>query len=256
MSTTPTQAVTVKPPATPVVPGVVSTFLKAHETLIITIVLGVIVFFGYSKVISYLSSHDALVNSKTQVTLQAQIDANKQSADTTAQVVLQYKDLVEKLIASNTQIAAAQQQRAQITQQQQVVDKTLPPPELAARWNTLLKMPTGIAPSTGGYTATPDAAVATVTQLELVPQLQADLAGQQLLTSNGLQQINGLTSISNVQTTEIAGLGTQIQDQTKACIAQVASVKAASRKSKLHWFEFGFITGFVVRQIIKTEAGV
>ena len=253
MSTLPSPAQTAKPPVTP---GVVSTFLKAHETLIIILVLAVVTFFGYSKAINYLSAHDALINNKAQVTLQAQIDANKQSADTTAQLVSRYSDLVTELIASNAKIAAAQTQRAQVTQKQQAVDKTLPPPELAARWNTLLKMPSGVSPDANGYTATPDAAVATVTQLELVPQLQADLAGQQMLTSNGLQQIGGLTAINNSQAAEIAGLGTQIQDQTKACVAQVNSIKAAARKSKLHWFEFGFVTGFLARQFIKTETGV
>ena len=167
MSTTPSPITAAKLPAT-YADGLLtaSMFLKAHETLIITLILAVVIFFGYNKGISYLSSHDALVNSKAQVTLQAQIDANKQSADTTAQVVLQYKDLVEKLIASNTQIVAAQQQRAQATQKQQAVDKTLPPSELAARWNTLLKMPSAVVPAIGGYTASQDVAVATVTQLD------------------------------------------------------------------------------------------
>lgn len=256
MSTTPVPIATAKPPVAPVVPGVISTFLKAHETLIIILVVAVVLFFGYSKAITYLSSHDALVNNKAQITLQAQIDANKQSADTTAQVVLQYKDLVEKLIASNTQIAAAQQQRAQITQQQQVVDKTLPPPELAARWNTLLNMPAGVVPSVSGYTATGDAAVATVQQLERIPQLSGDLEGQGTVLINDGKQIDALTAINAAQTSQIAGLGTQIQDQTKACVAQVASAKAAARKSKWHWFIGGFITGFVTRQIIKTETGV
>ena len=237
--------------------GKISTFLIAHERLIIILSLALLVFHGYLKTIDYLKSRDQAVNSKAQATLQAQVEANKQAADNTQQVVLQYKDLVDKLVVSNAQIAAAQVQRAQVTQKQQAADKTLPPPELAARWNTLLKMPTGVVPSTGStYAVTQDAAVQTVIQLETVPMLQADLAGEQVLVSNGQKQIEGLSTVNAAQITEIAGLGAQIQDQTKACTTQVNLVKAQARKSKIHWFEAGFVVGFVVRQALKFPVGL
>jgi hypothetical protein len=237
--------------------GKVSTFLITHERLIIVLSLALLLFHGYLKTIDYLKSRDQVVANKTQAVLQAQVEANKQAFDNTQQAVLQYKDLVDKLMASNAQIASAQAQRAQVTQKQQTTDKMLPPPELAARWNTLLKMPTGVAPAAGNtYAVTQDAAVQTVVELETVPSLQADLAGEQILVSNGQKQIDGLSTVNAAQITEIAGLGAQIQDQDKACTAQINLVKAQSRKSKIHWFEAGFVVGFVVRQAIKFPTGL
>src|SRR5258708_1397683 len=146
MSTTPIPVQTLKPPT----PVAISVFLKRHETLILSLTVLAVVFFVHNKAINYIASRDSLANNKPQAALQSQIDEKKQNADATAQVILQYKDLVKQLAASNVQLVANMQQRTQVTQKQQIVDKTLPPPELAVRWSAMLKMPSGVVPSDGG----------------------------------------------------------------------------------------------------------
>lgn len=234
-----------------------TSYLKTHERLIVTIIVALVITLGYYKAISYLAARDQINSNKEQVVLQAQVEANKQSAAQSQQIALQYQQLAAQLVAANIQIAAAQAQRAKATLQQQTVDRNLPPSQLADRWTTLTKSsPNSVQPNAGGYQVSPASATETVVQLETISQLQGDLAGQQTVAANESKQIDGLNGVVVSQQTQIVGLGVQIQDQTKVCAAQITTIKAQNRKSKFKWFVTGYVGGLLTRGAIKLFAGI
>jgi len=51
--------------------------------------------------------------------------------------------------------------------------------------------------------------------------------------------------------TEVGSLRLQLGDDAKVCSAQIATVKAAARRSKRRWFYAGLVAGFIGRQLIK-----
>src|SRR5580704_4296173 len=99
-----------------------TSFLKTHERLIIIVIVALLTWGLYSKVTSYLVSHDQAVSSRAQATLEAQSDANKQLAATSQQQLIQYQQLAAQLVSNNAALAANQVRRAQVTQRQQTVD--------------------------------------------------------------------------------------------------------------------------------------
>lgn len=233
--------------------SVISSYVKDHERLIITIVVALVLVFGYSKGINYFAARDQINSNKDNIVLQAQVDANKQSAAQSQQIVTQYQQLASQLVAANRQISTAQAQRAQATQQQQTVDKNLPPVELAQRWAVLTKTDSaGVQISGNGYQVSANTAVQTVVQLETIPQLQGDLVGEQSIAVNQSKQIDGLNGVVTSLHTQVEGLNTQIVDQTKACTDEIKTVKAEARKSKLKWY----VAGLVTRGAIKLFAGI
>lgn len=235
-----------------VTPAGISSYIKAHERLIVILVLAGLSFVIYSKGVAYLVSRDQLAASKATQVLQAQAEINAKEATDAKQTLLQYQQLAQQLIASNQAIALAQQKLAVDTQKQQAVDKTLPPAALAARWTDLVKVsPETVQPSKEGYTVSQDTAQQTVSQLEAVPQLQTSITDWKQINSNDNKQIAGQDGVINSLHNQVDGLNKQITDADKACQAQITVVKAEARKSKLRWFIGGFVAGFISRQLIK-----
>lgn len=227
--------------------GIISAYLKAHERMILVVVIGVGLFFAYSKTLGYLSSRDQLAVQKSTQVLQAQIDVNKKIADQTTKDVQTYQQLVLQLSQQNANIQSSQVKRAVQTKQQQVQDAQLPPAELSQRWTTLLKTdPATVQPNPAGYQVTPATATQTVVQLETIPQLQADIQGEQAITANQQQQIASQDIVVTDLHGQVAGLTKQNVDQTAQCVDQIKLVKAEARKSKIKYFLAGVVAGVAI----------
>jgi hypothetical protein len=127
---------------------------------------------------------------------------------------------------------------------QRTTDATLPVPGLVARWTALIPTVTPTVTS-NGVTVNEQGVRDTVSQLELVPILQGNLADETRLAQNYQQEAERSDVLVGLQSTQIAGLNTQIVDQTKACTAQVSAVKADARKGKVKWFKIGYVAGLV-----------
>lgn len=237
MSTTP------NPVTTPTLTGV-STFLKTHERIILVLIASIVIYGLYSHVLGYLADHDQAVSTKAQVVLQAQLQANQAALADEKQQLVQYQQLAQQVLQSNTALAAATQQRQQQTQVQQKTDSSLQPADLAARWSTLTKT-VGVTPTLTGYSVTPTAALTTVQDLETIPQLSADLVASKQETSNETNLVAGLTKLNDGLNNQVGGLNQTLTDQTKSCNAQIITLKAQARKSKLHWFGAGVAVGYV-----------
>lgn len=227
-----------------VVESKLSQYVKAHERLIIVALLSAVFIFGYTKTITLIADRDKLKYQQTAATLTAQIEANKKADVVAQQTIAQYKALAEQLAAQNATLTAARSQRAVVTQKQQEVDKTLPPSALADRWTTLVNVDAAnVKPSPEGYQVTQEAAVDTVTRLEMVPQLQEDLVGADKIIANDADQTRSLNGVVSALQLQVSGRDTQIADQTAACKAEVTSVKADARKSKWKWILAAFGAG-------------
>ena len=129
------------------------------------------------------------------------------------------------------------------------MDASLPFPELANRWTALVPIAKPVA-TPNGITLDSTSATATVEQLEQVPVLQSELANEQTLVVNGNALAIAQTKQVTDLTAQVSGLQLKAVDDAKTCQEQIKVVKDSARKSKKHWFEFGFVSGFLARQFL------
>lgn len=250
----PTPSVNVVLTQTPAPATPIRTFLKNHETLIIFVLGFVLLWFISGRVENTIAAHDAANLLSTQATLASQVEKNQATAATVAQQAADFKALADKVQTQNAALVQANTALATALSARQKTDATLTLPELEARWAQLVPN-AGLSITNGQATVSDAGAHATVAQLEQVPVLTTELANEKTETAS----TNTLLAASNGQVVTLNGLvsGLQLQavDKDKDCQAQIRVVKDAARKSKRRWFIIGFITGFLSRQVIKTETG-
>jgi hypothetical protein len=223
-----------------------SNFLKTHERLILVLVALAIIAFGFNKYVNYMVARDTGKVTVDNTALQTQVAANQQLATQVQTLTAQYNTLVATVTAQNRQLASGIQTRTQATTQQQTVDQTLPMSDLANRWATLLKLPSDDFTDTSlGLVVKDEASYATVSQLELVPELQQNLADTNKMNTGLMQELAGQTEIVAVQKDQIDGLNKALIDQDTVCTDKINLEKAKARKSKLKWFLGGLVTGFI-----------
>lgn len=238
MSSTPTTPAkaTTSAPATDTLSSLVSSwgaFVKAHENIVLILVIAFLVFHFYSSAISAWVHHDDLVSSKADAVVKTDDQQN-------TAVLNQLKTLTDQVakqkVLINQQIATRTQQE----KTQAIVDQTLPITALASRWATLLVLPPAdfTPDAAGNITANSEGARSTVVQLEQVPTLAAnnESLNSQIAIDGDLaaKQIAAIASCN----TDLAAEKTARQDDAKAA-------KARGRKSWLSGFKVGFVTGFV-----------
>ena len=233
-----------------------NTSLKTHAPLIVA--AGVLSIAGWAtvKIVNHNAEvdHDKAVQSQTilqqQATQNAQIaEQVKQEQQTLQQFFLQQQ-------AQNAALVSAITARNQQVVVQQKSDASLPPTELAARWNFLLGTTGQVQTASGGYAVTESAAVSTTQQLEELPVLQANVGDLQIQIANKDKVIDDGKKLVDDQTSQIKGLGVQIVDGQKACAATITAVKAEARRGKLKWFGIGYVAGLMTRGAIKIFTGL
>lgn len=232
------------------------TWLQKHERIVIIfLVLAAVTWLG-QKYLDVRADRDKQAATVATQQLDVQKTQNAQLAVQVGQLNNQYQALQVQLTQENAQLAAAMSSRVTVLHDQQATDKTMPLPDLGNRWAQLAGIaPTDITASTAGITVTDTGARSTVSKLEQVPVLQANLKDSQTIATNRqdeLTKANGLIDGLNLQVTN---LNKTVTDDDTACKAEIASTKAEANKSKTKWFKVGFgvgfITGFVVDHITK-----
>ena len=224
----------------------ISEVFKTHERLVLALVAGVVLFFAIGKIDGIIAKHDGANLKQAQVVAAAQEDKNAAIAAQVASDNAAFTALQAKLQAQDAALVQANVALSTALTKQQKVDVTLPPTDLAARWNALVPN-AGVLISNGQATLPSAGAVATVQQLELVPVQQQELANAQTLIENGNALAVAQTKQVNDLTAEVTGLKLQSVDDAKVCQAQIAVVKADARKSKRRWFAAGFVAGIATR---------
>jgi hypothetical protein len=242
------------PAALTVAANPIRTFLVHHERLIVIVLAAVLLWFFSGKIENVIAAHDNANLAALKVTAGQQADADKKTAMLVAQQAADFKALNDKLAAQDSALRQTNRNLSSALAQRQQTNNDLTTPELLTRWNQLV--PNAGAAIVNGQTMLPDAgAHATVNELEKVPVLTGQLANEEKVASNLSELLASSTGQVSTLNDNVAGLKLELADNDKVCKAQIATVKAAARKSKRNWFIGGFITGFLTRQIIKTETG-
>lgn len=219
-------------------------WLVAHERfLLVTFGLGIILFLGYKFLSGYADITKAKADAAQQ-TLSKQEQATEQLQQSYQQ--LQAKEEQDKtaLQAQNLQLANQTAAAYKAAAAQAVIDQNSTNQQLAARLGTLTGQ-TGIQSTSQGVDLTHDQSIKTTSDLEELPALKLEVQNDNQTILNDSKEINDLTGVVTSGNMEISSLKVELVDQTKACTDQINNVKAQARKSKLKWFLFGAISGFV-----------
>lgn len=257
--------------------GKVSSYVKAHERLVIVVLCLIVLGWATNKGLNIYQTYE-----QGKLTgLQQQLDSTKQQAAAAQQSALDAKNaaaatatqaaqdkaasaaLISALSQQNANLANQIIQRGKQTQQQQTTDMSSTIPELAQRFQALVPgiNPADIKVAENGATAQigQDTAQKTVAQLELVPSLQADKADLQQQVNNGQQELaasqkalDSQSALTTAQQKVITAqdsysglLEKQISQADSVCQAQIKIEKANTKKAYLKGFKWGAIFGFI-----------
>lgn len=249
MTTTPTAT----PATTPT--GFIShwvAFAKAHEKIIITIVLGVALTLLGNHLITVYDNHLLRADTAAQLKAQASVDsAQKQiQTDNTQNAILakQLSALQAQVAVSNAKLSAQIAAQKIAVQKQQTIDATLPLPELANRWVSLVNLqPQDVAAVSNTVVVSPNGASATVQKLELVPgltdenaKLNLELTSDQNLIGKQIEDIDALTKTIADRDTALAAERTLHAADVKDLKDQLKTVEHRTRGK---WFKVGFVAG-------------
>ena len=237
MSTTPVLVLPTKAAA--------ESWLKTHERLIGGVLFLLVAFYLTRLYINRSADNaDAKVKIAQTVATQ-QATADSVLADQVKQANTQYATLVAQLTAKNQQLTSAIATRSQAVIVQQAKDSTLSPADTAAKLATQTgTKPTDVTTQGTSTVLDADASHAAVQKMDDLTALQSDVVAYQGVITDDRQQITSLTGLNTNLTTQVAGMKVELTDDSKACAANIADVKAKARKSKLHWFEAGVVVGF------------
>lgn len=230
------------------------TWLKQHERLLIIVfVLAVTAWLGNH----YLNNRAQVADQKNiaaQQALDTQKAANVQLATQAQQTATQYQAMVTSLTQQNSQLAAAQQTRTIVLNQQQATDRTLPLPDLGNRWTAVAGLnPGDLTATPNGITVTDAGARQTVTELEKVPVLTTNLQDETTVADNRQTELGKADSLIGDLNGQVTGLNKTIALGDKACDTKIASVKADANKAKRNWFVRGLGIGATVAIFVASK---
>jgi hypothetical protein len=209
------------------------TWLQHHERLILVFMVLLVAGWLGNR---YLNN--AAVDAKTKYGIaQAESTQARAGAETAAKT---YQATIDALTQQNASLAVAVASRQTVLVQKQTEIKTLPLPQVASEWQRLIGGSGDLLNFTDGLKITEDGARRTVTQLEAVPVLTANLNDEMQIAVNRQSEIDKGATL-------IAALNKEITANDVTCKAQVASVKADAHKSKRTFFVLGFIAGISTR---------
>lgn len=219
-------------------------YIKHHIILLAVVV--VLAFGAIYGIESIIASHDATSSTQWKAILQAQtaqtqVIANKLTID--EQTWTQQNAAQQAVIA---QLASSIIQRDKATTVQVQHDATLSAVEAAQRIASQTKSQPGEVLAQGGNVQLdlPISRVV-VASLDQLPAIQADLIDTRKQLVSETTVATNLQNNVDEQSTLIAVMKTQAIDADKSCKADIATVKAQARKSKLRWFGVGVIIGVI-----------
>jgi len=152
---------------------------------------------------------------------------------------------IASLSAANAQLSAQQNARNVQLATQVKTDATLSAQQAADRLTQQTNAASGeITASGNNVTVDLPMSRQLVTNLDMLPVVEANLADTQKQLANETQIATTAEADVVAQKAEIVGLNKQLADSAVACTAAVNVEKAKARKGKLKFFGIGFIVGF------------
>jgi len=219
-------------------------YLKHH--ILLLAITGAFVIAGIWGVESLVAKHDIATEAKYNSLLAAQV---QQNASVEAQITAQeahYQEIEKTLLAQNAQLSKTILDENTAIAKQRQADATLSAQQAAERISQQVKAAPGEVTANGNNViADLPVARSIASSLDLLVGTQSELADTQTQLKNETTIDANDKSTIGQQTTLIAGLKKQNDDQIVACAAQVSAVKATARKNSLKWFAKGFVTGLV-----------
>jgi hypothetical protein len=221
-------------------------WLKTH--LILLAIMASLIFGGVYGVLNVIEKHDAKAAAQAQV--QATLQA-KQNQD--LQAVIASKQL--QLVQDRAALQAEEAKIETLLSQRAVVEKALPKANASLTAQEaaiqISKFTKGNAtPSGSSVTVDTPTAQVIVTELELVPLLEADKADltKQVLEEKSVSEniAEQLSLEQKSHKSDVAALTSQVEADKK----EITFVKAEARKGKLKWFGIGYVAGFLTRTIL------
>lgn len=224
-------------------------YIKHHLLLV---GLAVVLIAGAVYGVESISANRAKANDeKWQAILNSQIGQTELLKTQLAQNETKWAAVNAQLLATNQQLTVAISARDRQLSDQLKKNATLTAAEAAQR----LEQQTGAKPGeiqTSGDTVVLNLPIARhlADSLDILVATQATLSDTKTQLANQIRVAENLTSNVAQQKDVIKGLETVIEDQKKACEAQVKDVKAQARKSRFKTFFIGVIVGFIGRTVI------
>jgi uncharacterized protein YlxW (UPF0749 family) len=235
----------------------VSTFAKAHEFLLIAALAAFVLLGITGKVQDVIAAHDQRVYDAAQAARQAQTAANAELAKQAAQRADDYKQVVQQVLDANRKLEDDNRRLLSELAKRQADDAKLPPPQLAARIETLANIPTGsITPQPGEtFSVTQPGVVGIAQTLEKVPALEGQLSNANAEKANTEKQLASQSALVTALNVQVTGLQSEIKKADTECKAEVKSVKADAAKGKRKWFVAGYVAGFASAVAVKIFGG-
>lgn len=225
------------------------TWLKTHLLLLIIVVL--LAFGSLYGIESIIAKHDTANSDQWKAILQAQTIQTQSIADKLAADEKTWAQQTAAQQAIISQLASSIVQRNNVLAGRIKQDSTLSATEAAQRISQLTAAQPGEVTAQGDTVQLDLSVSRTVTtDLDRLPVVQADLTDTQ-------KQLSAQTVITTVLQSDIDdkqklidAMKTEAVDADKSCKAEITSVKASARKSKLKWFGIGFLIGLVSAHFI------
>jgi hypothetical protein len=229
-------------------------WIQRHERIILVAMVLAVSAFGLNKWIDKSAMDAASKAAVAQQVAAVQHDADVKLAAAVAQQTTLFNQerqareqemaslvaaVASRDVASNNQIAAVGHPKD--------IAQAIGDLQTAYQDNPLFREPWSVALTPNGVAAEFDAEH--ISQFT-VAKIEADTAKADLIdTRKELETteagLASATSLVGALQGQVTGLQTEIKTNADASKAEIASVKASARKSKVGWFKFGFVTGFV-----------
>jgi len=222
-------------------------WLQRHERIVCLALVLVVTAFGINK---WLDKSAIDASNKAAVAIQVaavQHDADQKVAAAIAQQTAlfnQEQQAREQEMASL--VAAVASRDAASNNRVAVVTQPKTTPQAVADLNSVYTLPTPLTVEEAGLIPIADLQQFTVAKIQ-GDTAQADLADTRKELATTTASLSSATSLVGSLQNQVTGLQTELKDVTVAKDAEIASVKAAARKSKRNWFIAGLITGFGLR---------
>lgn len=225
-----------------------STVVATHHPIIKLLIAATLIWMLAGKAEKLWANHEQKVFDAKSAQLSSQVQQNAQQAAQSAALAQQNAALAEQYKALSAQLESQNATLSANLKKQQSVDATLPPTDLAAHWDDVIKQANAVHPiASGGYQITQEAAVATVQALDALPAAEAEVANDEKLLATQQGLVTGLNNQIGSLNTQIIELQKTNEDEITVCQAEVNKVKAndavALHKAKKKYFKLGFITG-------------
>ena len=250
MATTPPVVLAPVPAPKPAAPTLASKFTADWQWilkhLVILAIAACLVVGGVYFVDSEIAKHDAATEARYSLVLQQQTALTKSVEDrldaNTAQHALEAQQYQAQIAAD----AAAMKQRDALLAVALSKINTMSPTQVQADLQPKLRQGQATVLADGIKLDT-EAARDVDAQITEGANAKADLATTKTALTKETTIADNATADLATAKTAIAAEQTKNSDQVKSCNAQIATVKAEARKSKIKWFISGVVSGFLLR---------